>query len=39
MLKHFQHLYTPAIRREALRRFALTPVSPETLPDASHSYV
>lgn len=39
MLKHFHHLYTDRIRREALRRFALTLVSPETLPDASHSYV
>ncbi len=39
MLKHFQHLYTDRIYHEALHRFALTPISPETLPDASHSYV
>ena len=39
MLKRFQHLYTDQIRNEALRRFALTLISPETLPDASHSYV
>ena len=39
MLQHFKHLYTDAIRTEALRRFAFTPVSLEVLPDASHSYV
>ena len=39
MLQHFKHLYTEAIRTEALSRFALTPVSLEILPDASHSYV
>ena len=39
MLQHFKHLYTEAIRTEALRRFAFTPVSLEVLPDASHSYV
>ena len=39
MLQHFKHLYTDAIRDEAIRRFALTPVSLQVLPDASHSYV
>ena len=39
MLQHFKHLYTDAIRTEALLRFGLTPVSLEILPDASHSYV
>ena len=39
MLQHFNHLYTDAIRTEAMRRFALTPVSLEILPEASHSYV
>ncbi len=39
MLQHFKHLYSEDIRSEALRRFGLTPVSLEILPDASHSYV
>ena len=39
MLKHFKHLYTDAIRTEAMRRFGLTPISLDILPDASHSYV
>ena len=39
MLQHFKHLYTDAIRTEAMRRFGLSPVSLDILPDASHSYV
>ena len=39
MLQHFKHLYTDDIRTEASRRFGLALVSPEILPDASHSYV
>ena len=39
MLQHFKHLYTDAIRDDAMRRFAFTPVSLDILPDASHSYV
>ena len=39
MLQHFKHLYSDAIRTEALRRFAFTPASLESLPEASHSYV
>ena len=39
MLQHFKHLYTDAIRTEAMHRFGLTPISLDILPDASHSYV
>ena len=39
MLQHFKHLYSDAIRDDAMRRFGLTPVSLDILPDASHSYV
>ena len=39
MLQHFKHLYSDTIRTEAMRRFGLTAVSLDILPDASHSYV
>ena len=39
MLQHFKHLYSDTIRTESMRRFGLTPVSLDILPDASHSYV
>ncbi|MYC08480.1 MAG: phosphotransferase [Chloroflexi bacterium] len=39
MLQHFKHLYSDDIREDAQRRFGLTPVSRDVLPDASHSYV
>ena len=39
MLQHFKHLYSDTIRTEVMRRFGLTPISLDILPDASHSYV
>ena len=39
MLQQFRHLYSDAVRAEALRRFGLRAVSDESMADASHSFV
>ncbi len=39
MLQHFKHLYTDAIRSEAMRRFGFTAAPYRSIAGASHSFV